>query len=91
MKGRGSADIMVTYNVQGSGRGQVVETYHYTEKTLMLESTMMNGGKARFEWFRLNEEANRAVEGSGDPRAARPSRKELNKTQATWSKHRRQS
>lgn len=48
----GTADIFVTYSVQGNGAMKMVEKYVYDGKTLVLKSTTMNGGKPEFEWFR---------------------------------------
>lgn len=68
-----SADILVFYKVQGNGGWQMVEQYNYTGNGITLQSTTMNGGKPDFLWFRQNEEANHAVEGTGDPQPARQS------------------
>lgn len=52
----GSAEIFVTYSVQGNGAMMIVERYAYDGKQLVLRSTSMNNGKPEFEWRRLETE-----------------------------------
>ncbi len=47
-----TADILVTYSVQGNGGWKVVERYVYDGRTISLRGVTMNGGKPDFEWFR---------------------------------------
>lgn len=68
-----SADILVTYRVQGNGGWQVVEKYHYTGTTITLASTTMNSGKPRFEWFREEEGTDHRRERTDDPKTANQS------------------
>jgi hypothetical protein len=49
-----TADIIVTYNVQGNGGLLVEERYRYDGKTIVLKATRCNTGKPNFKWF--NEE-----------------------------------
>jgi hypothetical protein len=49
----GSADIFVSYSIQGNGAMEMLERYAYDGKKLMLKSTSMNSGKPDFEWSRL--------------------------------------
>ncbi len=47
-----TADILVTYSVQGNGGWKVVERYVYNGETITLTDLTMNGGKPDFEWSR---------------------------------------
>ncbi|MCC5849584.1 MAG: hypothetical protein JJU29_15995 [Verrucomicrobia bacterium] len=46
-----TADILVTYSVQGNGGWKVVERYVYDGVSISLISVSRNGGKPDFEWF----------------------------------------
>jgi len=49
----GSADVFVTYSIQGNGAMMMVERYAYDGEKITLKSTSMNSGKPDFEWQRL--------------------------------------
>lgn len=55
-----TADIYVTYSIQGNGGWKAVEKYVYDGKTISLHSTTLNGGKPDFEWFSLAPAATEA-------------------------------
>ena len=56
-----TADILVTYAVQGNGGWKVVERYVFDGKTLTLKTVTMNGGKPDFEWFRETKGAEQSA------------------------------
>lgn len=57
-----TADILVTYSVQGNGGWKIIERYVYDNETLTLRSVTMYGGKPDFEWFKDTKDAIEAQE-----------------------------
>ncbi|MEX2607832.1 MAG: hypothetical protein WD708_10845 [Kiritimatiellia bacterium] len=57
-----TADILVTYSVQGNGGWKVIERYVYDGETLTLRSVTRNGGKPDFEWFKATKDSIKAEE-----------------------------
>ena len=68
----GTADIVVTYSIQGNGGAQWVDKYTYTGESISLQKTTINRGKPKFEWYGKDNEGEQGVPGYRRQSAPQP-------------------
>ena len=59
----GTADIIITYSIQGNGGAKWVDKYIYSGESISLQKTTFNSGKRRFEWYGKENEGEQSVPG----------------------------